>query len=175
MSDIMAIFGTLLVLAIIFPGFLTACWLLLPAQVGRARQRVASSRARCFWVGLLLTFVSAVPMAILFALPLEAGPIAGLLLLAAILTFASIGAAGLAAELGRRLQQQSDRDMSPAEGFLRAAVLLECAAAIPLIGWLVVIPLATITALGASWLALWGRRTPIGRPSPGPSTSAPRC
>ena len=158
MSDVFAIFGTLLMLAIVFPGLLTACWLLFPNKVERARGRVEQTPGRSFWVGLVATFIIALPILTLFALPVEAGTVAGLVFLAGALAFALVGAAGIAAEMGCRLQKRSQNDMSTSASFVRGAIVLELAAAFPLIGWFVVIPLATITAVGATVLALLGRQ-----------------
>jgi len=161
MSDVLAIFGTVLVLAVVYPGLLTVCWLLFPASVERARAHIERRRGRSFWTGIAASIVVAVPILVLFALPLQAATFAAVFWLASALAFATIGATGIAAEMGRRLEQRSHADVSGATAFVRGAVALELAGAFPLVGWLIVIPLATVTAMGASVLALLGglRRT----------------
>jgi hypothetical protein len=71
-------------------------------------------------------------------------------LVALTLGLASIGAAGVAGLLGSRLAERSGRKLSPFTGFLRGALALELAAAFPLIGWLLTIPLVTLISLGAA-------------------------
>jgi hypothetical protein len=152
MSDVTAIFGTLLALGIVFPGFLTAWWLLFPATVERARLRLEATPWQCFWLGGVTTAVIVIPTAILIALPIGPAKLLGWTGVAASLTLASVGAAGIAAQMARRLQGQST--LSPAAAFVRSAVALELAAALPFIGWLVVLPLATVVSLGATAFAL---------------------
>jgi hypothetical protein len=152
MSDVTAIFGILLSLGIVFPGFLTAWWLLFPATVERARVRLEATPWQCFWLGGVVTAVVVIPVTILIALPIGPAQLLGWLGVAGSLTFASLGAAGLAAMMAQRLQGHSA--LSPAAAFVRAAVALELAAALPFIGWLVVVPLAIVVSLGAAVFAL---------------------
>ena len=152
MSDVTAIFGILLSLGIVFPGFLTAGWLLFPAAVERARLRLEATPWQCFWLGGVTTAIIVIPTTILIALPFGPAKLLGWVGLAASLTLASLGAAGLAALMSGRLQAQSR--LSPAAAFVRAAVALELAAALPFIGWLVVMPLAIVVSLGATVFAL---------------------
>ncbi len=151
MSDVTAIFGILLSLGIVFPGFLSAWWLLFPATVERARVRLEQTPWSCLWLGGVVTAMLTIPITILMAL---GGPGQGLgwLGIGLSLSVASLGAAGLAAVMARRLQGESR--LSPAAAFVRAAVALELAAAFPFIGWLVVMPLAVVVSLGATVFAL---------------------
>ena len=152
MSDVTAIFGILLSLGIVFPGFLTAWWLLFPTVVERARMRLEQTPWQCFWIGGVATAMIVIPTVILIALPIGPAKLAGWLGIATSLTVASVGAAGLAALMARRLQGESR--LSPAAAFVRAAVVLELAAALPVIGWLVVVPVAIVVSLGATVFAL---------------------
>jgi hypothetical protein len=152
MSDVTAIFGTLMALGIVFPGFLTAWWLLFPATVERARMRLEATPWQCFWLGGVATALIVIPTTILIALPIGPAKLLGWLGVAASLTLASLGAAGLVAQMARRLQGQST--LSSAAAFVRAAVALELAAALPFIGWLVVVPLTIVVSLGATVFAL---------------------
>lgn len=154
MADVSAIFGILLALGLVFPGLLTAWWLLFPATVERARLRLDRSPWACFWLGGVLTAGLVIPIVVLFALPLGPAKLAGWTLIFAALGFASLGAAGLAAKMAAQIERVSGPSTSRLGAFVRAAVALELAAAFPLIGWVLVIPLATVTALGATAFAL---------------------
>ena len=64
------------------------------------------------------------------------------------LGFASLGSAGIAAELGLRVNWKNDGAFLSLGAFLRGALIWELAAALPLIGWLLVIPVGTLISLG---------------------------
>lgn len=155
MADVSAIFGTLLALGIVFPGLLTAWWLLFPATVARARLRLDQSPWSCFWLGGVVTALLVIPIVILLVLPLGPAKLAGWAVVFLALTFASLGAAGLAAKMALRLQAQDPASAAVTpSAFVRAAIALELAAAFPIIGWFVLIPLAVVTSLGAAVFAL---------------------
>jgi hypothetical protein len=161
MADVYAIFGTLLALGIAFPGMLTAWWLLFPVAVERARQRLVRTPWSCLGLGIAAVIVVAIPASILNALPVSATKFIGTMLLFAALAMASVGAAGLASEMGERVARQAGGKFTPAGGFVRGAVALELAAAFPIIGWVLVIPLATLACFGAAVFGAlrWSPRT----------------
>ena len=177
MADISAVFGILLTLGIVFPGLLTAWWLLFPASVDLARARLELTAWQCFWLGGITTAILVVPVVVLLALPIGPTKLAGWALVFTALTVASLGAAGLAALMGQQL-----RRVSPAQtrlsAFVRGALALELAAAFPVIGWFFIIPLTLVTVLGATVFALlrWSpaqAKTPVSiSPAPKP-LSAP--
>lgn len=152
MADVAAVFGTLLALGIAFPGLLVAWWLLFPSAVGRARQRFIRTPGRCFVLGLVVLGFLAIPLVILFAIP-GPGQLIGSIALLTLLSVAAIGAASIAATMGERLTQRAGT-LSPVAAFVRGAIALELAAAFPFLGWFIVIPVAIITALGATTFAL---------------------
>jgi hypothetical protein len=169
MGDVFAIFGGMLAVGIALPGLLLAWSLIFPATVERARMRLEGTPWRCFWLGLAVVLVGGLPLAALLNVP--AGPVqfVGWVGLFVLLACASLGAAGLAALMGERLRNPdvwrggAGLTASAPGALLRGAVALELAAVFPLVGWFVVIPIATICALGAALLALL-RRGP--RPAP---------
>jgi hypothetical protein len=153
MADISAVFGILLTLGIVFPGLLTAWRLLFPATVERAQLRLEVTPWRCFWLGGVLVALLVVPIIVLLAVPIGPVKLAGWVLIAISLAFASLGAAGLAGRMAAQMQRASP-DLSALAAFVRAAIALELAAAFPVIGWFVAIPLLTVTTLGATVFAL---------------------
>jgi hypothetical protein len=152
MADISAIFFILLIIGIAFPAMLTAWWLLFPVLITRAQTRIEKSLARSFWLGLVIVIALTIPIIILLALPFGPAKLIGWILLGASLTFSSIGSAGISAHLGARLVQQSN--LSPLNGFIRGAVVLELAAFFPVIGWVFIWLPLLITAFGATGFAL---------------------
>lgn len=171
MSDVSAIFGILLTLGIAFPGMLTAWWLLFPSTVERARQRLDATPWSCWWFGLGLLVAFGIPVLILLALPLGPAKFVAWILLALVLGVSGLGAAGLAEKMSLQVQHRSET-LTPLAGFVRGAVALELAAVFPLIGWFMVIPIATVISLGATAFALlhWNAHAKANAVS---STAAP--
>ncbi len=159
MADISAIFGSLLIIGITFPGMLSTWWLLFPTSVERAQTRLDQTPAQCFWFGGVLTAIALVPILVLLMLPFGPAQFIGWALIVILLTISSLGSAGIAARMGARLTQQSN--ISPAAAFLRSAIALELAVFFPVIGWIIVLPLTIVTALGATGFALlrWSPKT----------------
>jgi len=152
MADISAIFFILLVISIAFPAMLAAWWLLFPDLITRAETRIEKSLARSFWLGVVIVIALTIPIVILLALPFGPAKLIRWILLGASLTLSSIGSAGIAAHLGTRLAQHSN--LSPLNGFVRGAVILELAAFFPVIGWVFIWLPLLITAFGATGFAL---------------------
>ncbi len=165
MSDVYAVFGTLLALGIAFPGLIFTWWLLFPGPAGRAEARLAHTPGRAFSFGLLLSVIVAVLVIILANLPLPGANLAAAGLVIITLAVAAVGAVGLTSQMAQRLSERSQAGLSPAAAFLRAAVALELAAAFPIIGWFLLIPLCLILCLGAAGLALL-RRAPRRQQAP---------
>jgi hypothetical protein len=160
MADISAVFGILLFLGLVFPGLLTALYLLFPSTVERARLRLDRTPWLCFFSGGLLTAFFTIPAVIMFVIPNGAVRFAGWALVFVILAFSSLGAAGLAGKMGDRLGLRSGNALAPAAAFVRGAIALELAAAFPVVGWFIFIPLAIVTSLGAAAFAVlrWAPR-----------------
>ncbi len=163
MADISAIFGSLLIFGIAFPGLLTAWWLLFPATVERAQTRLDQTPWQCFWFGGILTAAAVIPIVILLILPFGPAQFLGWALMVIVLAISSLGSAGIAAKMGNRLVETSHA--SPAAAFVRGAIALELAVFFPLLGWLLVFPLTIVTALGATGFALlrWVPKTTLAK------------
>lgn len=156
MADVYAVFGSLLALGIAFPGMLIAWRVLFPGLTQRAGIRLEHNP----WKSLALGVTMLVPLALVLAITFASsfGPvrlIGGMLVIGS-LSFASLGASGLAGLMGRRIAELSGHRLSTGAGFVRGALALELAAAFPVIGWLLVIPAVTIGGLGAAGFALLG-------------------
>lgn len=158
MADISAIFFVLLIIGIAFPAMLAALWLFFPALISRAQTRVEKTPWGTFWMGLMTLISFVIPIIILFALPLGPAKFFAWILLGFALAISSIGSAGIAAHLGKRLSLNSN--FSELSSFIRGAVILELAAFFPLIGWLFVWIPMLIMAFGATAFALlnWNPR-----------------
>ena len=153
MADISAIFFILLIISIAFPAMLSAWWLLFPALITRAQTRIEKSLARSFWLGLVIVIALTIPIVILLALPFGPAKFIGWILIAASLALSSIGSAGIAAHLGERMKPAGNSYTSLG-AFVRGSVVLELASFFPVLGWFFLLPLALITAFGATGFAL---------------------
>ena len=152
MADISAIFFILLIIGVAFPAMLTTWWLLFPSIVTRAQARIEKTPWGTFWMGITVVIAVTIPIIILLALPFGPAKFIGWILLAVSLALSSIGSAGIAAHLGKRLTSQSN--ISALSGFVRGSVILELAAFFPLLGWFFIWPIMLIMAFGATGFAL---------------------
>ncbi len=158
------IFGSLILFGISYPALLTVWWLLFPKQVERARLKITEKPKKSFGMGLIYALASAVPAVILFTLPSQFTQVLGWLWLVIVLGSASLGAAGIAAEIGLRVNWKNDGAYQSLGAFLRGAAIWELASIFPIIGWLLIIPLGTITALGGAVPAILGKKHPADQP-----------
>ena len=153
MADISAIFFILLIISIAFPSMLAAGWLLFPSVVARAQTHIEKTLARTFWLGLVIVIALTIPIVVLMALPFGPAKFFGWILLAVSLALSSMGSAGIAAHLGEQMKRTGTH-YTPLSAFIRGAVILELATFFPILGWLFLLPLALITAFGATGFAL---------------------
>jgi hypothetical protein len=153
MADVYAVFGTLLALGIAFPGMLTGVWLLFPGSVERARWRLERTPYRTLFLGLGGTVVTVALVAMLSAVPLGLVKFVGALLGFGALAVATVGAAGTASAMGTRLRSMTS-GLGEAGAFLRGAIALELAAAFPIVGWFVVLPVTLMASYGAGIFSL---------------------
>jgi hypothetical protein len=160
MADMYAIFGSLILIGLSYPALLTIWWLLFPERVENARLKISETPKKSFWIGVLASVLSAIPALILFNLPSQLTQVLGWFWLVLVLGAASLGAAGLVAEIGMRLNWKSDGQFQSPGAFIRGAGMLVLASAFPIIGWLLVIPFGTLIALGGAAQVIRRKKEP---------------
>lgn len=158
MADMYAIFFSLILVGISYPALLTAWWLLFPEKVENARVRISEKPKRSFGFGLIYGAIAAVPTVILFTLPSQFTQVLGWIWLVLVLGAASLGAAGIAAEIGLRLNWKNDGNYQSQGAFIRGAGILELASVFPIIGWLLFIPVGTLVSLGGAVPAIFNKK-----------------
>ena len=158
MADMYAIFGSLIIVGISYPALLTIWWLLFPEKVEKARVRISEKPKKSFGVGLLAGVIAAIPAAILFTLPSQVTQVLGWIWLVLVLGAASLGAAGIAAEIGLRMNWRNDGNFQSLGAFIRGAATLELASSFPIIGWLLIIPFGTLVSLGGAVNAIFKKK-----------------
>jgi hypothetical protein len=106
--------------------------------------------------GLALVLINVIP---------GPGTVIGILMLLALGMVMTIGAAGLAQRMGRRINKISGRRTSFSALFA-GSIVYGVAATFPLIGWYLFLPIATIFSLGAGVLAILPQRRPVTPKAP---------
>jgi hypothetical protein len=154
MADILAIVLVLAALGLAYPALLTALRLIFFNKVEKTRANLEAHPWRCLWTGLGLGLLTGLPAFLLIAAPLGLFKFMGWSLVSLILAVATLGGAGLAQILEERAAALAS-GWKPGLPGLRGAVLLELAAAFPLIGWFLFLPLTTLAGLGAAVPALF--------------------
>lgn len=149
-------FGLLLSVGIAFPGLLLVLAQLMPPMVGRIAERLHQTPRRCFGVGIAVGAVLFPTLIGATQLIPSSVQLIGWLLVLIVLMGISIGAAGLALLVGRRMVGSA---ASEPRALIYGAVAIELAVVLPFLGWFVLAPLLTIWVLGATWLA-W-REQPV--------------
>ena len=159
MADLTAIFFILLIIGVAYPAMLTAWWLLFPAAVDRARLRIQYTPGKSFWLGLAVLVAFLIPILILLNLPSGFMKFLGFVAIGVMLILSSIGAAGLASRFADKLNRLGS--FSAIGAFVRGAVIIELASILPIVGWFIFLPIATVTSLGAAAFALlnWAPKT----------------
>ena len=158
MADMYAIFGSLILVGISYPALLTTWWLLFPEKVEKARVRISEKPKKSFGVGLLAGSIAAIPAVILFSLPSQFTQVLGWIWLVLTLGAASLGASGIAAEIGLRMNWRNDGNFQSLGAFIRGAAILELASAFPIIGWLLIIPVGSLISLGGAVHAIFKKK-----------------
>lgn len=158
MSDVAAIVATVLAALLAMPSIALVYGVFFPGFARRAEMRVTRNPIATFFVGLVS---GAIILA--FAAALGQGN-AAMKLMSAIVAMgggwaALSGMSGIAARIGHATASPVDRER-PWRAIVRGSVIMELACLFPLVGWLLIYPIAIVTGLGAAALAL----IPAGAP-----------
>jgi hypothetical protein len=127
--------------------------LVMPGTVERATVRITNRKGLSFTLGLLGLFALMTLAGRLLKAPSPPARLAAVTLVLGGLSTALLGGVALARALARRLRATDGplglRDL------LRGVFLLETAVLLPIVGWLVVLPIAFLISLGAGLQSLW--------------------
>lgn len=158
MADVFAITLFFVGLVLVLP----AVWLLFgalwPGLVGRAQARIPAAPMKTFLTGLA---VAAAMTAVVVGLAALNVPVVALVAFAAALGWSFVGVAALARHLGTRLSSTAD---APWRASLRGGVVLALSFLVPILGWILVFPIALILGCGATALGLRRAAAPITTP-----------
>ncbi len=147
---------------------LPAVWLLFgalwPAAVQRAQDRIPRRPYATFFVGAGVTLLVTALVAILSKTNLA--PLA-LILFAFSLGWSLLGVSALARHVGSRLSSPGDAAWKP---HLRGGIVLALSFLVPILGWMLLFPVALVLGMGAATLAVF-KRAPATPPA---AVAAPR-
>lgn len=152
MSDVAAIVATVLAALLAMPSIALVYGAFFPRFALRAEMRVTRSPIATFFVGVVSGGII-----LAFAAALGQGN-AALKLMSAVVAMggawaALSGMSGIAARIGHATASPVDRER-PWRAIVRGSVILELACLFPLVGWLLIYPIAIVMGLGAATLAL---------------------
>lgn len=138
--------------------------LLLPSQTGRAEYALDTNPKGSLFKGLgtLLLFIFSIG---LIANPVPPVKLVGFLLFSCLLAVMTIGAAGVAMLMGRRISEMTGARTSFGS-LVRGSIAYSMALGFPWIGWMVLLPVSMIFAFGAGMTAVWPRRQRVAPPVP---------
>jgi hypothetical protein len=170
MTDVYIV--TLLILGtwITGPGLAATINFLLPGVVEVAACRIALTPIKSLIVG---GFVGGFQLILALVLFQASGPLQafGAVIAAVLLGIYSVGVAAMSRMLGERIGG-TPTDQPRLGNVIRGAVIYELACFVPLVGWMIFLPLAGFTAIGAALFGLvkWAPRqrtlaTPMVDPS----------
>jgi hypothetical protein len=165
LGTVQAAVAVVVALIATWTGLLITVSLAMPKQTGMAEYALETAPRRCFLSGLGMLLLLLSSFRFLQA-PLPGMKLVGILLLLALGAVLTLGAAGLAQLLGRRIGEMSGARTSFGT-LVRGSLVYSLAMGFPLIGWYLFLPLSAVCALGAGAVALWSRRRPAPlTPSP---------
>ncbi len=132
---------------------------LWPSLAGKTRRAADRGVVLCALTGVLPTIGVIIGVIILSKLP-GAGVLAVLFAGLAI-TWGLIGATGFAAMIGERLWP----DLASWKQTRNGGLVVICCALLPVVGWIVLLPLIAIVGLGAHVLSFFSK-APVAQPAP---------
>jgi hypothetical protein len=159
----LAITFVILGLLLSLMGSWMLCRALWPNRVERAAERCAARPILSFIVGLPIVIATVWISGGLAKLAGPPGSILAMLLLTVGYFYSSVGTAGLATHVGKRLESPVD-DLRPWRATLRGGLTLALSFLVPFIGALVVLPIAIMVGTGANTLSFFARRKPLAPP-----------
>jgi hypothetical protein len=145
-------------------GLLVAVALLLPNHAGMAERALDETPKRCFWRGMALLVILILGF-IAIGNPLPLIKLVGFLMLMGVAGLITLGCAGMARLMGRRIGEMSGA-RSSLGCLVRGGLAYSIGVMFPIVGWWLLAPLSAVCAAGAGWISV--------RPTPRPEMVIPK-
>jgi hypothetical protein len=167
MANVLGVVWLVIGLVVTQTSFLVWAALMLPGPVARARQRLELKPAASFFTGLLI-FLGTLIVAINFLRHNNPGPVQliGWMLAGPMLAGSVVGGAAFAQWVGSRIQAQTKNE-SPILALIGGALCTALAGLVPVVGWVVFLPVVGFMGIGAGTLGLFSKRE-VAAPQPAP-------
>jgi len=153
---------------------LPGVWLLsrglYPLDVEAMAADLERGRVRSFFMGLPVTVVCVLGLAICADKHQPFTDLSALLFLVFFLFYSNVGVSALASMIGRKLPSPADREM-PWKCIIRGGIVLELSYLFPVLGWFFILPISLIVGTGAVTSRLIARGK-FGMKDSGPTGSA---
>jgi hypothetical protein len=156
MADVLTWFLIILGALLVFIAHWLGAYGLFPALVEGSAERYGRRPVAATILGLAVLIPTLVVTIVLTRLG-PAGNLVALLVLTVPVMIALLGSAGLALRVGAGLASPSDAGQ-PWRRVLRGGIVLALVFLLPVVGWLVVLPWALVSGLGAALMAMRGGR-----------------
>lgn len=156
LADTMAIFLVVVGMLICFNAVWLLCRALWGPLVAVSREIHRDGMIKSFFLGLPLTALVLVLFGALTSN--KAGPwgLIGIVIMAAYLMFTSIGVAGIADLIGEKLGGNNNHQLQPPwRETVRGGAVLVLSFLFPILGWLLIMPVALIVGCGATMRAMF--------------------
>lgn len=155
-GDMMGIIAFSIAVIIAYPALLILLSILFSGTARKANYRLSKGFRLPFIIGLLVAGGGGFLVVVL----LSAGSVfqlAGVILFLILSFWGTIGIVGMAQVFGARLSDLDHRAPSPLFEWLSGSVVITLSFVFPLLGWFIMIPIATVLGLGAATLSIFTR------------------
>ena len=155
-GDIIGLVSFIFGMIIAYPALLIMLNVFFTGTTTKAAYRLHRGMKLPLFVGLVIAVIGGFVVLTL----LSAGSVLqfiGVILYLLLSFWGTIGIAGMARVCGERLAELDHRDPAPLFKLLSGGAVLTLSFAFPLVGWFILIPLATVIGLGAATLSLFTR------------------
>ena len=152
LAQVQAVVAALFAVIATLTGLLTSVTLLLPKQAQSASAALDETPVRCFWKGLGLLAIAALALAGM-NIPAPLIKFACFSILMSIAGLVTLGCAGMALLMGRRIGEMSGA-RSSLGCLVRGSLAYSIGIMFPIVGWWLLTPLSVLCAAGAGLTAL---------------------
>ncbi len=156
LGDVLAVVASIIALGVCTWAVFVGCAFLFDRRTMRAQNALAASPGKCFWFGLIASFVMIIVSLRVIEVPLPLAKGLGVMMLTGLFALVGVGGGGLARLVADRIRGE-DSAITPLPAIVRGSLYIVLMAATPVLGTLVVTPIVMAVCCGAAMQALFSR------------------